>query len=55
MLCANALFINVATGIGLGYSSVANHHMGRIYLTGKWEVNEQRYETKIGYLFVGLI
>lgn len=55
MLVANALFVNVATGIGLGYSSLANHKLGRSYLEGKWEINEQKFTPKKGYLYFILV
>ena len=32
MFVANALFVNVATGIAIGYSSLVNHALGIKYL-----------------------
>lgn len=55
MFIANALFVNVATGVGLGYSSLANDPLGKKYLSGKWEINEQKYEFKKGYLIYVLV
>ena len=51
MLTANALFVNVATGIALGYSSLANHHLGIKYLEARWEINEQRYSYRKGFFY----
>ena len=49
MLVANALFVNVATGIGFGYSALAGHPLGKNYLQGKWEINEHRHSWMKGY------
>lgn len=39
MFVVNALLVNVATGIGIGYESLSKSKMGENYLIGKWQIN----------------
>lgn len=55
MFVVNALLVNVATGIGLGYEILSKSRMGESYLKGKWQINEQMYELSRGYFYFVLV
>jgi hypothetical protein len=40
MFSVNALILNLATGVGLGYEQLVKSPNGAYYLTGNWRVNK---------------
>ena len=55
MLMINSLLVNIATGLGLGFSSIEKSKMGKNYLRGNLAIDEQKYEWKMGYFLYTLV
>ena len=47
----NSIIINFATGIAWGFEEMSLTTKGKIYLSGNWLINEQRYTLWIGYMW----
>jgi hypothetical protein len=39
MFVVNAMLVSIATGIGFGYSVLAESTLGKHYLEGSWQIN----------------
>lgn len=39
MFVVNAVLVNIATGIGIGYDTLKKSRLGEHYLKGKWQIN----------------
>jgi hypothetical protein len=55
MLMINSILVNLVTGIAVGYEKIVKSEKGRIYLSGKWLINNQRNSYIIGYAMYYLI
>lgn len=43
MFVVNAMLVSIAMGIGMGYSALEASSLGKHYLQGSWQINEQKY------------
>lgn len=50
MFIVNAILVNLVTGIAFGYENLSKTELGKHYLSGKWQINEQKYELTKGYI-----
>lgn len=50
MLMVNSILINVSTGIGYGFEELLKSGKGRVYLSGRWQVNDRNNGIVVGYV-----
>lgn len=51
MFSINALILNLATGVGLGYEQLVKCPNGAYYLTGNWRINTEKYGSVKGWIY----
>ena len=55
MLMLNSLIVEFAIGIAEGFETTSKCDKGKIYLSGNWLINEQRYTLIVGYFWFFIV
>lgn len=50
MLMVNSILVNVSAGIGYGFEELFKSNKGRLYLSGRWQVNDRNGGLLMGYV-----